>query len=168
MKNLYKKISAVILAGMVVFGGVAASGVQSFAASSKVIESRSLIGKSSRGFIGDSEQFKKEYEKFIQEVPQKEIKEYEDMIEKIRKAVKNLKVSYHFRLKYVGLPGYIEEKLEKYIKEYNAKYLKNSAFDSADSVVGFLYKYSMFQDKNYIVKIKGPKNKVYKFILYAY
>lgn len=33
MKNLHKKISAVLLAGMVVFGGFAASGVSSFAAS---------------------------------------------------------------------------------------------------------------------------------------
>lgn len=33
MKNLNKKICAIALAGMVVFGGVAASGLQSFAAS---------------------------------------------------------------------------------------------------------------------------------------
>ena len=36
MKNLHRKISAMLLAGMVVFGGVAVSGVSSFAASSKV------------------------------------------------------------------------------------------------------------------------------------
>ena len=41
MKNLNKKIGAVALAGMVVAGGVAAAGVQSFAAS----ESKSLIGQ---------------------------------------------------------------------------------------------------------------------------
>ena len=37
MKNLHRKISAMLLAGMVVFGGVAVSGVSSFAASSEQI-----------------------------------------------------------------------------------------------------------------------------------
>ena len=36
MKNIHKKISAIILAGMVVSGGVVASGVSSFANSSQV------------------------------------------------------------------------------------------------------------------------------------
>lgn len=40
MKNLHKKIGAMVLAGMVVLGGVAAGGVNSFAASSsKVVAS---------------------------------------------------------------------------------------------------------------------------------
>lgn len=42
MKSLHKKISAVLLAGMVVFGGFAASGVSSFAASSSSKVSISL------------------------------------------------------------------------------------------------------------------------------
>lgn len=44
MKNLHKKIGAMFLAGMVVLGGVAVSGVNSFAASSnnKVVVKNSL------------------------------------------------------------------------------------------------------------------------------
>ena len=36
MKNLHRKISAMLLAGMVVVGGVAVSGVQSFASANKI------------------------------------------------------------------------------------------------------------------------------------
>jgi hypothetical protein len=42
MKNLHKKIGAMVLAGMVVFGGVAAGGVNSFAASNKVMVSNKI------------------------------------------------------------------------------------------------------------------------------
>lgn len=47
MKNLHKKIGAMFLAGMVVLGGVAAGGVNSFAASSKAnkVVASSKIGE---------------------------------------------------------------------------------------------------------------------------
>ena len=45
MKNIHKKISAIILAGMVVSGGVVASGVSSFADSSPVSISQSQQSK---------------------------------------------------------------------------------------------------------------------------
>ena len=42
MKNLHRKISAMLLAGMVVVGGFAASGVSSFAASNRAVPNVAL------------------------------------------------------------------------------------------------------------------------------
>ena len=45
MKSLHKKIGAMVLAGMVVLGGVAAGGVNSFAASNKSIKASQNLGQ---------------------------------------------------------------------------------------------------------------------------
>ena len=163
MKNLYKKISAVVLAGMVVFGGVSASGVQSFAASSKVIESRSLIGNY-RGFIGDSKEFLKCYEKLMEDVSEKDYKAYENIIVKIEKIVKGLPGKRNFRLRYVGLP-FKDEVIEKLRKEYNLQSFPSSSV-SVEGIISSIYRFVWFREKNYIVRFNyGGKN--YNFIFYG-
>lgn len=69
MKNLHKKIGAMVLAGMVVFGGVAAGGVNSFAASNRIAASSRInffINKFN-GEIVNASNDKKELKKYIQE-----------------------------------------------------------------------------------------------------
>ena len=68
MKNLHRKISAMLLAGIVVFGGVAVSGVSSFAASSRVssvaLQSEARRMKSVCGMYGDEASLVKDESEF--------------------------------------------------------------------------------------------------------
>ncbi len=163
MKKLHKKVSAVVLASMVLFGGIGLSGANSFAASNHAISERMFLARYPREFIGDSKQFVELYNKLMKNVPQSEINSYKRVIKKIEEAVKNLEVKYYFNLKYVGLPGDVEKGIKK--AGYNPDELLKGPV-SPKEIVNFLYKYRQYHGKNYLVSIKYGR-KIYRFILYV-
>ena len=165
MKNLHKKVSAVLLAGAVLAGSSLSNGLIVHASSNKfVAESRMFIARYPGGFIGDSEEFLKVYDELMKDVPEKEIKAYEKIMEKINKAVKDLPVKYYFRLNYVGIPNNVLDGLKK--AGYNSiQEMKGSA--SPNAIVNFLYKYRQLHEKNYVVNFRDKKGKIYKFIIYV-
>lgn len=170
MKNLYKKVSAVALASMVVLGGVAVNGVQSFAASNQIVSRFSNKPKfDPHKFIGESKDFENYYKKIIDkfkvENPE-EAKKYENMIDKIEMIVKGLPGKMRFRLYYAALPGEVLKQIEK--EGYKLDNLFNGSALYVDNMINLLYyRFSMYQGKNYIVNIKDSNNKVYKFIFFV-
>lgn len=159
MKNLHKKLSAVALSSMVVFGGVVASGVQSFAYSKIDISDRSFIAKY-KGFIADKPGFREEYKRLMNDdkiVSQEDFEAYEKVEEKIKKQC---------NFGYVGLPGRVEERLIK--GKYGVKYL-SSSFSSVKDVIDFLNRSSrrgILKDENILVRF-NDEGREYKFIFYV-
>ena len=163
MKNLHKKVSAVLLAGAVLAGSSLSNGLIVHASSNKfVAESRMFIARYPGGFIGDSEQFLKVYDELMEKVPDEVINEYKNIMEKINKAVKDLHVEYYFRLNYIGVPDKVLEGLKK--AGYNLPEISSPA--SPSNMVKILYKDKRLHEKNFIGKIRDRRGKVYKFIFY--
>ena len=164
MNNLHKKISAVLLAAVLLIGGSLANGSMVHA---------SFIANQDNFVLG-SKEFKHKYEKMIADeiskgkLSGKDIEDYENMIEEIRKAVKDLKVEHYFKLDYVAIPSLAIENLcrnELNKKGYDLKSLKGS-FISPSGVVNFLYSFQMYQQKYLKIEIK-KNNKFYSFIFYV-
>lgn len=163
MKKLHKKVSAVVLASMMLFGGIGLSGSSSFAASNYGMSDRMFIARYPKEFIGDSKQFVELYNELMENVSQSELNGYKRVIKKIKEEVKKLKVEYYFNLKYVGLPASVEKGIKK--AGYNPPELLKGPV-SPRQIVDFLYKNRQYHWKNYLVSIRYG-HKVYRFILYV-
>lgn len=125
MKNLHKKIGAMVLAGMVVLGGVAAGGVNSFAASKEVV-SKNVKQNSSQQKV---EFFVKKYGEIIQ--VNKDEKEIKKVIRKKYKKAYNM-----------GRSVKIKNASQISVKLYEAKCYKQE-------VISINY-----EDMNYLIKVK--------------